>query len=82
MGPSESTVLLRRLENQVRTRTGWRVRNLVIEMRSEQIVLRGNATSYYVKQLAQHGVREILPYVGVHNTIAVEYPYDGPPRAA
>jgi hypothetical protein len=43
-------------------------------MRREEIVLRGRVTSYYVKQLAQHGVREILPYIGVANAITVERP--------
>ena len=74
MEPFQSPFLAKRLERQVRQRTGERVRNLEIEMRREEIVLRGRVTSYYVKQLAQHGVREILPYIGVANAITVERP--------
>jgi hypothetical protein len=60
------------LEQQVRLRTGRRVRNLAIELRPEQVILRGQTASYYVKQLAQHGVRDILPDVRLENTIAVD----------
>ena len=68
----QSPLLRDRLERQVQTRTGRRIRNLVIEMRREAVILRGETTSYYLKQLAQHGVRDILPYVGLENAIAVE----------
>ena len=82
MDPSHSPFLVHRLERQVRKRTGQRVRNLVIEMRCEEITLRGRATSFHVKQLAQHGVRDILPYIGLANAITVEPPWEGPPGAA
>ena len=60
------------LERHVLARTGKRVRNLAIELCSERIVLRGQSTSYYVKQLAQHGVRDVLPHVRLENAIVVE----------
>ena len=59
------------LESQVRSRTGRRVRNLAIELRPERVVLRGSASSYHVKQLAQQGVRDILPHVSLENAITV-----------
>jgi hypothetical protein len=59
------------LESQVRSRTGRRVQNLAIELRPERVVLRGSASSYHVKQLAQQGVRDILPHVGLENAITV-----------
>jgi len=59
------------LESQVRSRTGRRVRNLAIELRPERVVLRGFASSYHVKQLAQQGVRDILPHVSLENAITV-----------
>ena len=59
------------LESRVLTRTGRRVRNLAIEMRPERVVLRGFASSYYVKQLAQQGVRDVLPHVRLENAITV-----------
>jgi hypothetical protein len=67
------------LEHQVRARTGRRVFNLAIELSAERVVLRGRSHSYYVKQLAQHGVRDILPYVSLENAIVVD---DGPRRGA
>lgn len=66
------------LERQVRCRTGHRIRDLDIDVSPERIVLRGRATSYYVKQLAQHGVRDILPLADLDNTIDVDCP---PPAA-
>ncbi len=59
------------LESQVQSRTGRRVRDLAIELRPERVVLRGLASSYHVKQLAQQGVRDILPHVSLENAITV-----------
>ena len=59
------------LENHVHSRTGRRVRDLAIELRPERVVLRGLASSYHVKQLAQQGVRDILPHVSLENAITV-----------
>jgi hypothetical protein len=60
------------LENRILRRTGRRIRNLAIEVRPERVVLRGHTSTYYLKQLAQHGVREILPHVSLENAITVE----------
>jgi hypothetical protein len=64
--------LLQELERLVAVRTGRRVRDLHIEFSPERVVLSGRASSYYVKQLAQHGVREVLPHVSLENSINVE----------
>ena len=60
------------LEQRIQARTGRRVRNLAIELMPERIVLHGQATTYYIKQLAQHGVRDVLPQVRLENAITVE----------
>ena len=60
------------LEQHVYFRTGRRIHDLVIEVSAERVVLRGRTPSYYVKQLAQHGVREVLPAVSLENAIVVE----------
>ncbi len=60
------------LERHILRRTGRRVRDLVVDVVSEAVVLRGTAATYYVKQLAQHGVRELLPRVRLQNAIVVE----------
>jgi hypothetical protein len=61
------------LEKHVQVRTGKRVRNLEIQHSPEGIILLGEAGSYHVKQLAQHGVLDILPSIRLHNRITVHY---------
>jgi hypothetical protein len=60
------------LEQQVQARTGRRVRDLAVELNAERIVLKGQVSSYYIKQLAQHGIHDLLPQVSVTNAIIVE----------
>lgn len=67
-----SPLLQCELERQVQTRTGRRIQNLAIELRPERVVLRGRAPTYYLKQLAQHGIRDVLPHVSLENAIIVE----------
>jgi hypothetical protein len=59
------------LERRVSLRTSRRVRNLAVELEPERIVLRGQATTYHVKQLAQHGIRDLVPNVRLENVIVV-----------
>ena len=42
------------------------------DLMPERVVLKGQATTYYIKQLAQHGVRDLLPQVRLENAITVE----------
>ncbi len=51
--------------------TGRRVRDLAVEVAEDTVVLRGRTDSFHVKQLAQHGVRDVLPQVAVRNAITV-----------
>ncbi len=60
------------VERQVHLRTGRRVHGLCVEVGEGQVVLRGRTSSYYVKQLAQHGVWDVLPDVRLANDIVVE----------
>jgi hypothetical protein len=69
---SPSPHLQYQLERHIQARTGRRIRNLAIELRPEQVVLHGQSATYYAKQLAQHGVRDILPYVHLENAIVVD----------
>jgi hypothetical protein len=64
--------LQQEVEQQVLVRTGRRIRDLAVELRPEQVILRGRATTYHLKQLAQHGVRDLLPDVRLENAIVVE----------
>jgi hypothetical protein len=63
--------IMSELERHVHERTGRRVRDLHVELEHERIVLHGKAGSYYVKQLAQSGVRDMLPEMTVENDIVV-----------
>ena len=67
----EFPVLQKELESKVLARTGSQLQNLGIELSPEGIRLFGETTTYYVKQLAQHCVREILPEVRLVNDICV-----------
>jgi hypothetical protein len=60
-----------RLLEQVQERTGRRVRNLAIEVAGEVVILRGRAETFHIKQLAQHGVRDVLPQAQLQNAIVV-----------
>lgn len=71
MSAARTVSLRQELEQHVRTRTGRRVRNLTVEVHNGRVVLRGRASTYHVKQLAQHGVRDLLPDVVLDNVITV-----------
>ena len=59
------------LESHIMIRTGRRIRGLGVELSPECVRLHGQTTEYYVKQLAQQGVRELLPDVRLENAIEV-----------
>jgi hypothetical protein len=59
------------LEQLIKVRTGGRVQDLRVEVGLGQVVLRGVACSYHVKQLAQHGVLDRFPGVQLENAISV-----------
>jgi hypothetical protein len=59
------------LESRVQKRTGRQVRDLTIKMSSDGVRLVGKTNTFYVKQLAQHCVREVLPDVELVNEIRV-----------
>ncbi len=59
------------LEFHVKARTGSRLRNLHIQLSPEGVILHGQTSAFYIKQLAQHGVREVLPDVRLENAIEV-----------
>jgi len=63
--------LRKELEVRVLACTGGRLRNLGIELSPEGIRILGQTTTFHVKQLAQHVVREIMPDVRLVNDIHV-----------
>lgn len=71
MSVSEFPSLQKTLESRVQACTGSRLRNLGIEFSAEGIRILGQTTTFYVKQLAQQCVREVLPDVRLVNDIHV-----------
>lgn len=63
--------LRRELETHVLARTSHRVRGLDIELSSDGVKLSGQTNTFYIKQLAQHSVLEMLPNVRLENAIEV-----------
>jgi hypothetical protein len=64
-------LLEKELEDRVMSRTGRRLRNLGIELFPERVVLRGQTSTYHVKQLAQQEVLDFLPGRRLENAIEV-----------
>ena len=60
------------LESLIQLRTGRQVSGLRVEMSPGHVVLRGRASSFYLKQIAQHCVLESLPSARLINAIIVE----------
>jgi hypothetical protein len=71
MSALEFLSLRKELETRVLARTGNQLRNLGIELSPDGIRLFGQTTTFYVKQVAQHCIREILPEVRLVNDICV-----------
>jgi len=57
---TECLDLERSIEQQIARSTMGRLRRLSVEVTPERVVVHGFTSSYYVKQLALHGVQEVL----------------------
>ena len=60
-----------RLTKSVLERTGRRVSGLAVKLESGHVILSGRTGSFYVKQLALSGIRDLLPNAPLRNEIAV-----------
>jgi hypothetical protein len=69
----QSSAFPQEIQKRVHQRTGWRIRNLVIEVEEGHAILHGQATSYHSRQLAQQVVRDLMPDLQVKNSIHVDY---------
>jgi hypothetical protein len=59
------------IRQRIETRLPGRVRNLVIRILADTVVLEGQCATYYTKQLAQHAALGILEDEHLENAIAV-----------
>lgn len=68
---AEGSEELGRVAARVQPRLTGRIHDFVLEMRDGGIVLRGQASTYYAKQLAQHAVMEATNLPIAANEIVV-----------
>ncbi len=68
---SETQKLAAELAQRIRSESGGYVRELVVEIHADCVVLAGRAPSYYHKQLAQHAVLKHLGERQLQNRIEV-----------
>ena len=59
------------LERLVQERAHHKVKDLRLEWTEDRFVLSGCVESYHVKQLAQHGILDVMPKARVVNTLTV-----------
>jgi hypothetical protein len=59
------------LERLVQERAHYKVRNLRLEWSEGRFVLFGSVNSYHLKQLAQHGILDVMPTARVVNALTV-----------
>jgi len=69
--PTHVTNLAMHLQTIVLQRTNRSVWNLAVEVSPERVVLRGEANTFYAKQLAQESVRNLIPLMKLTNAIQV-----------
>jgi hypothetical protein len=60
------------LAARIHQRTGWRVRNLAIEILPDRAIVRGQASSHVSSRLALNIIRDLLPHIDVENALGVD----------
>jgi hypothetical protein len=58
--PPHDPTLIQQVEARVRESTHGRIRNLTVEEIKGQVVVRGQVSSHYTRQMALHGALELL----------------------
>lgn len=59
------------VQKSVVSQTRRRVKDLHVEVTEDTVVIRGKTDSFHIKQLALHGVREVMPEGRLVNAIQV-----------
>jgi len=59
------------LETQIHHRLGNRIRNLLVVVHPEGVIIRGRTATYHAKQLAQHAVMDMTDRPILANDIEV-----------
>jgi hypothetical protein len=59
------------VEAAIKRRCGWQIHDLRVEAANQLVVLRGWASTYYAKQLAQHTAMAVIGLAVLENRIVV-----------
>lgn len=62
------------IQQRIESRLPGRVRNLLVRVFGDLVILEGQCTTYYTKQLAQHAAMGILEDEHLENAIVVSMP--------
>jgi hypothetical protein len=73
MEPTGSPCLAADLTWRVHVRTGWRIRNLAIDVQPECVVLRGRATTGFTRQLLEQAAHDLLPNCALVFDVEVDH---------
>jgi hypothetical protein len=69
--PSELTDFIDQIEQAVQLKTGGRIRGLRILVDDGCVIVSGLTTTYYIKQLVTHAIRETVEDLSVRNEVEV-----------
>jgi len=76
-----AAALAQLLERQIGQQTFGRLHRLSIELTGGRVVVHGCTASYYIKQLALHAVREVLPSMPLELDVQVLPSDSGLPKS-
>jgi len=68
---TEMLDLVDQVEQAVQVRTGGRIRDLQIRLSEGRVIVSGRTSTYYLKQLATHAIRDAVDDLSVQNDVDV-----------
>ena len=68
---TEKLDLVDQVEQAVQVRTGGRIRDLQILLSEGRVIVSGRTSTYYLKQLATHAIRDAVDDLSVQNDVEV-----------
>lgn len=68
---TEMLDLVDQVEQAVQVRTGGRIRDLQIRLSEGRVIVSGRTSTYYLKQLATHAIRDAVDDLSVQNDVEV-----------
>ena len=63
--------LVDQVEQAVQVRTGGRIRDLQIRLSEGRVIVSGRTSTYYLKQLTTHAIRDAVDDLTVQNDVEV-----------